>query len=132
MTQKFEDRATSLTGVWHGQYGYPVVTRAPVPFTALLVESPAFLGGSITERVGGGRTLYSTVSGHRSGHAVHFVKMYEANSGAYTTVTYQGVLSEDGLEIDGEWTATGWSGRFLMIRQPGVLARVGKRVAARV
>ncbi len=79
-----------------------------------------------------GRSLYATIAGRRSGSAVSFMKMYEANSGAYTRVAYHGALSADGLEIDGEWIASGWSGRFLMIRASGLKSCVRKRIEAKV
>jgi hypothetical protein len=126
----------SLTGLWHGRYSYPIITRAPVPFTANLIETGDCLGGAITERATIGaaknRTLYATISGRRSGHTVRFMKVYEANGGAYTSVSYDGALSEDGLEIDGDWIAAGWSGRFLMIRASGLKSQVGRKVEEKV
>lgn len=128
--------AASLTGLWHGRYSYPIVLRAPVPFSASLIEAEDFLGGSITERamVGPvrGRTLYATVGGRRAGSAVSFVKSYEAKSGPYTRVAYEGVVSGDGLEIDGEWTTGGWSGRFLMIRAGGMVKQAIKQISVKV
>ncbi len=126
----------NLTGFWHGQYSYPIATRAPVPFTANLVEADGAVGGSITERAdvgkGKSRKLYATIYGRRSGIAVSFMKTYEARSGPYTSVAYQGALSEDGLEIDGDWIASGWSGRFLMIRTSGLKGFARKKVEAKV
>jgi len=128
--------AENLTGLWHGQYSYPIATRAPVPFTANLIDAEGTLGGSITERAivgkAGSRNLYATISGRRSGSAVSFMKMYEVHSGPYTSVAYHGALSEDGLEIDGEWIASGWSGRFLMIRASGLKSFARKKVEAKV
>jgi hypothetical protein len=126
----------SITGLWHGQYSYPIVHRAPVPFSASLIQSEACLSGTITERAMLGRVqvriLYASVTGQRTGSSVSFLKLYEANSGSYTSVAYQGVLSGDGLEIDGEWIASGWSGRFLMIRAGGVATKVARRVEEQV
>jgi hypothetical protein len=120
--------AGNLTGLWHGQYSYPVATRAPVSFSANLIQIEDSLGGSITERALLGRalvrTLFATIQGRRDDSIVSFLKVYEANSGPYTNVAYQGVLSEDGLEIDGDWIASGWSGRFLMIRAGGLAAKI--------
>ncbi len=136
MPETAESPGESLTGLWHGRYSYPIVTRAPVPFTANIIETGDCLGGSITERATIGpaknRTLYATIGGRRSGQAVRFMKVYEANDGAYTSVAYEGALSEDGLEIDGDWVADGWSGRFLMIRASGLKARVGRKVEEKV
>jgi hypothetical protein len=126
----------TLTGLWHGQYSYPTATRAPVPFTANLIEAVDSIGGSITERAtvgkSGSRTLYATITGRRSGSTVSFMKTYEAHSGPYTSVAYHGALSEDGLEIDGEWIASGWSGRFLMIRASGLKSSARRKIAAKV
>ncbi len=126
----------NLSGLWHGQYSYPTGVAAPVPFVATLLDCETCLSGSMTERamVGRpkGRTLYATISGQRLGRYVSFLKSYEAGSGPYTSVGYDGTLSEDGLEIDGTWTASGWSGRFLMIRSGGAAQSVAKRIAETV
>ncbi len=128
--------AENLTGLWHGQYSYPSATHAPVPFTANLIEAEGAIGGSITERAVVGkavsRTLYATIAGRRSGGAVSFMKQYEAQCGPYTSVAYYGALSGDGLEIDGEWIASGWSGRFLMIRASGLKSIARKTIEAKV
>jgi hypothetical protein len=128
--------ARNLTGFWHGQYSYPAATRPPVPFSANLIQSEDCLGGSITERALLGRarerTLYATIKGRRDGSTVRFLKVYEANSGPYTSVAYSGALSEDGLEIDGDWIAAGWSGRFLMIRAGGVATKIARQVKEKV
>jgi len=124
--------AGNLTGFWHGQYSYPVATRAPVPFGANLIQSEDCLGGSVTERALLGRTLYATIEDRRDGRTVSFLKVYEANSGPYTSVAYTGVISEDGLEIDGDWIASGWSGRFLMMRAGGVAAKDARKIQEKV
>jgi hypothetical protein len=136
MPDAADPTAENLTGLWHGQYSYPTATRAPVPFTANLIEAEDSIGGSITERAmvgkAGSRTLYATISGRRSGSSVSFMKIYEAHCGPYTSVAYHGALSEDGLEIGGEWIAAGWSGRFLMIRASGLKSVARKKIAAKV
>ncbi len=111
---------TSLTGLWNGQYSFPSGVAAPVAFVATFLEARDWLGGSISERalLGAvkGRMLYATVSGQRNGRDVNFTKRYETRNGPCTQVGYVGLLSQDGLEIDGEWSTAGWAGRFLMIR----------------
>jgi hypothetical protein len=128
--------ARSLTGLWHGQYSYPAASLSPVPFVATLIQTETWLGGSITERADTGllkgRRLYAAISGRRRGNSISFIKSYEAGSGPYLRVSYDGTLSEDGLEIDGLWTASGWSGRFLMIRSAGVPVSVAKKVSETV
>jgi hypothetical protein len=79
-----------------------------------------------------GRTLFASIKGRRVGSTISFLKLYEADSGPYTTVAYDGTLSEDGLEIDGDWTASGWSGRFLMIRAGGLATKIARRVEEKV
>jgi len=132
MPEPANPSAESLTSLWNGRYSYPVITRAPVPFVANLIDAGDCLGGSITERAMIGRsksrTLYATISGRRAGAAVRFMKIYEANSSPYTSVAYEGSLSEDGLEINGDWMAAGWSGRFLMIRATGLRMHMRKTV----
>jgi len=131
-----QNAASSLTGLWHGQYSYPSAALSPVPFVATLIQTDEWLGGSITERADAGllkgRRLYAAISGRRLGNSVRFIKSYEAKSGPYLTVAYEGSISEDGLEIDGLWTASGWSGRFLMIRSAGAPVSVAKTVSETV
>jgi hypothetical protein len=122
---------TCLTGLWHGQFSYPN-TQAPEFFTANLLESGDFLGGSIQETAANGRhagmTFYATVRGRRDGRVVSFLKIYETSPRTHR-VRYDGTLSEDGTEIEGVWRVPGsWSGPFLMIRS----SRLGQLVQLRV
>jgi hypothetical protein len=73
--------------------------------------------------------LLSALRGQRQGSRVEFLKTYERNNGLYRTVSYAGALSEDALEIDGEWRAGSWSGRFLMIRAKGLAQTAKKHLA---
>ncbi len=126
----------NLTGVWHGQYSYPDTRRAAVPFVASLLERGERLSGSVSERatVGpmAGRGLIAQLSGSRQGQIVTFLKRYETGSAPYLTVSYAGGLSEDGTEIEGSWTASGWAGKFLMIRQGSVTQAAERRVLEKV
>jgi len=123
-----------LTGAWHGMYSLPNAVTAPIPFEASLIASESFVGGTITERAteGGrkGSILYATVSGSRAGQHVTFTKTYEPGSEPYTSVSYDGLLSGDGLEISGDWSIGSWRGRFLMIRAGGLATAKERRIEA--
>jgi hypothetical protein len=116
---------TDLTGVWDGQFSYPRGYQ-PTTFTCILLEIGGSLSGSVHELSNNGpskgQTLCAAVSGARDGAVVRFAKEYPPKTAGYgRAVIYKGVLSADGLQIEGEWTIPGsWSGRFLMIRSPRV------------
>jgi hypothetical protein len=121
----------ALTGIWHGLYSYPRHLE-PVYFVATLVSHGQGFGGSIHEAVDGHSgaplQLFASVEGTSDGTTVSFTKRYHGNIDGYHTVSYQGFLSADGLEIDGEWSIGGdWTGRFLMIRNPGATESVIRR-----
>ena len=63
-----------------------------------------------------GGLLYATIEGHRDGAGVFFIKTYDGTGGWTHSVTYEGRLNSDGTEIEGRWTTSGWSGKFLMLR----------------
>lgn len=125
----------NLTGVWHGQFDYPVAHPAG-PFTATLLELGAHLSGSVHEPDDGtdaapGGTLFALIEGRRSGSRVSFVKTYDGSGGRSHSVRYEGVLSPDGSEIEGRWTiSAGWSGKFLMIRPLGREQTVEEKAVA--
>ena len=114
--------ANNLTGIWQGLYSYPQAL-APVSFTATLLESGAWLSGSIHEvaqRHSGESTEASaTLLGGREGQVVKFTKTYDGTNGWSHSVAYGGALSDDATEIEGRWATQGWSGKFLMIRPEG-------------
>ncbi len=115
---------TSLTGVWHGQYGYPDRAKLPeTPFTAVVLDSGGYLSGTIHETLygwRGSREANAAITGSVSGDAVSFVKSYDGTNGVKHTVHYEGHLSGARDEIEGRWHIQGdWSGRFLMIRRRG-------------
>ena len=44
-----------------------------------------------------------------------------------------GILNGDATEIEGTWRIhASWSGKFLMIRSPGKVAAIARKVAERV
>jgi hypothetical protein len=110
----------NLTGVWDGTYIQPQVGM--VTFVATLIDSGGVLGGSVTEPCMTPSCPVSThnasIAGHRSGHAVSFVKTYEPPGYGYDKVSYEGVVNADATEISGRWRLRGaaLSGSFLMVR----------------
>ena len=108
----------TLTGVWDGTYTQPGV--GIVTFLATLIESGGALGGSVTEPCATPNCPVSThtasITGHRSGSAVSFIKRYEPPGYGYNTVTYEGSVNAEATEIDGRWQLPGMSGTFLMVR----------------
>jgi hypothetical protein len=122
----------SLTGIWHGLYTYPRGGWQPVYFVATLVASGAHLGGTTHEAAvghsGAPLTVFASLSGSRAGATVAFAKTYDGTGGWTHTVAYAGVLNGDASEIEGTWSIPDvWSGRFLMMRSPGVSEQAVRR-----
>ena len=107
-----------LTGVWDGTYVQPHV--GIVSFLATLIESGGALAGDVTEPCMMPGCPLSThnasITGHRSGSTVSFVKRYEPPGYGYKTVSYEGTVNAEATEIDGHWRLPGMSGTFLMVR----------------
>jgi hypothetical protein len=61
-------------------------------------------------------THTASITGHRSGSAVSFIKCYDPPGYGYNTVTYEGSVNAEATEIDGRWRLPGMSGTFLMVR----------------
>jgi hypothetical protein len=127
--------SANLSGLWHGQYSYPMA-KAPVPFIATLLDAEGALTGSITEKSTlpprAGEALYAVVRGQRDGASVSFVKYYESDDERYQVVRYEGQVSGDGTEIEGVWRIEEWQGKFLMIRGTQRGAAVEKGVLEKV
>ena len=127
--------ADSLTGVWHGIYSYPREV-ASVSFVATLIETATAVTGATHEpRATGGsanQMLFATLTGSRRGNAVSFTKTYDGDNPHYGTVAYEGRLNGERTEIEGRWHIPGvWSGKFLMIREPGREVAVSRKASAR-
>lgn len=110
----------NLTGVWNGQYDY-AFGYEPVGFMATLIEAGTGFSGGVTEtapdRTGAPLDLFAVIDGRREGHSVNFTKTYGGSGGWEHIVEYEGTLSPDGNEIEGEWRVPGaMNGRFMMIR----------------
>ncbi|MGK9234111.1 hypothetical protein KXS07_17565 [Inquilinus limosus] len=126
----------NLTGLWHGFFNYPEAYE-PGFFEATLVETGEWLSGSTSELSTGeppvGVTLMAIISGRRRGHHVTFLKSYDGTAGWSHSVSYDGRLSADGLEIEGRWSIWGnWSGTFLMVRAEGGKVAAARRRFAKV
>ena len=106
----------TLTGVWHGQYAYPVSWMPSAAFVATLIDSGGILGGTTHESTANG-AMHAVVDGTHQGAIVRFVKVYSPATEEFQDVIYTGTVNGERTEIEGEWTVPGiWSGRFLMIR----------------
>lgn len=107
-----------LSGVWDGTYIQP--GTGMVTFTATLVEAGGALEGQVTEPCCNPRcplrTHSASITGHRSGRVVSFVKRYEPPGYGFDIVHYDGVMNGEATEIDGRWRLPDTSGSFLMIR----------------
>jgi hypothetical protein len=119
------DERTSLTGAWHGRYGYhPEHQEPPVSFTATLWEAGGFVTG-VTEEAqlvspAVSAVMRAMLNGVRDGEFVRFEKTYDGTQGWDHTVDYGGEVSPDGLEIHGHWELQDWVGWFLMVRDDGL------------
>jgi len=88
----------------------------PTWFTAVLNDSQGSLTGETNEN-SSGEKLSASLSGHRSGGSVSFVKFYHIQNELYDEVIYKGSVSDNGDRISGEWTIpSDASGLFSMTR----------------
>lgn len=132
MAGRGEGVSLNLTGVWSGRYFYPR-ELPPVSFVATLIETAASLTGMTHEPAATGTARYASLQGQREGNTVSFVKTYDNGGPNAHPIDYSGVLNGDATEIKGTWRIRGnWSGTFLMIRSPGKVAAVTRKVAERV
>jgi hypothetical protein len=127
--------AENLTGVWNGIFRNS--DGGSVSFTATLIESGSLLTGSTHERCSvfycPHKTHLATLSGHRAGAAVTFVKTYDPPGYGFDTVVYDGQLNTGATEITGRWTIQpDLSGEFLMVRAARRVAAQTRKEAARV
>jgi hypothetical protein len=124
--------ATSLTGIWHGLYSYPEYLE-PVFFVATLISHAAHFSGSTHEAIAGRKgaplQVFAEVNGTVDGQHVSFKKRYDGSSGWSHSLMYEGILMDEHNEIEGHWIfSNAWSGRFMMIRGPGVGESVVRKV----
>ena len=116
-------RFDSLTGLWRGQYEYPVAIWGvrSVPFNARIEDVAGAISGQTDEpnalRLGGSTLVTARVSGHRAGLNVSFVKQMDGSGGMTHSIQYQGVVNDSFTRITGTWAIPReWSGRFFMER----------------
>jgi hypothetical protein len=134
MNKSEHNAGESLTGVWDGVFQQH--NLGSVAFTATLIESGNQVTGSTHGRCTQfdcpRKTHLATLSGHRHGRAVSFVKTYDPPGFGYDAVMYSGELNSDASEIAGVWTIdAGLSGEFLMIRaKRRAKMRTRKKLAA--
>jgi hypothetical protein len=126
---------TNLTGVWQGLFTYPSLFRAG-QFGATLIESSGLVSGSTSEiypyAPRAGETVLAMLSGRRVGPSVTFTKTYEGPGEPNHAVEYEGMLTDDFMEIEGFWSIPGnWAGRFLMIRSGGRSVESARKVFER-
>ena len=110
--------ALDMTGLWTGQYWYPEPWEPPMGFVATISDNAGSLSGTTTESsdVFIGVDERADIRGTRSGTSVSFYKYYDG-AGAYGhSVTYDGVLSADGQQVEGQWSLDDYSGSFVMSR----------------
>lgn len=130
----------SLTGIWHGLYTYASQPE-PVYFVATLIQSGTLLMGTTHEsaegRTGAPLTLFASIDGRIDQDIVTFTKAYDGSHGWKHQVGYEGLLSGDRTEIEGNWRIEpgngqmGARGRFLMIRSSGASEAAIREVFAR-
>lgn len=114
-----DESSESLTGVWHGQYTYPLGMMPPTMFVATLIDSGSSVSGTTHETTREGPKA-AVLDGACDGSVVRFVKTYAPASEEFQDVIYNGTLNGDRTEIEGEWTVPGvWQGKFMMIRNRG-------------
>lgn len=116
---KSKTAADDLTGVWNGIYKQSLV--GSVPFTATLIQSGNYVGGSTHEPCVRAdcprKTHLAGLSGHRSGRSVAFVKTYDPPGFGFDTVRYVGEVNADATEIAGMWSiGSAFFGAFVMTR----------------
>ena len=109
-----------LTGQWWGDYAYPGQAGPKTPFIARIEDREGHFTGTIMEPdMFGTGFVEATLTGHRRGGAVDFVKVYGARApvGYDRPVDYVGRLSDDGLMIRGVLSLLDLDGTFEMHRE---------------
>jgi hypothetical protein len=119
---------SSLTGVWHGLYTHASHPQIPEShFVCILIDNGGRLSGTVHETMNryraGPAEASAMIDGAHCGGHVTFLKTYDGTGGQTHSVSYAGVLSGDGEEVEGEWRIDGrygvLTGHFLMIRKRG-------------
>lgn len=108
----------NLTGRWTGAYRYDGMDLPETSFTAVIEDGGGAFRGQTEEENG----PPAQIRGTREGAVVSFSKRYSSNpNGRFADrVVYGGVLSDDGLRVDGSWvihTDMPLTGDFFMERE---------------
>ena len=119
----------NLSGLWMGQYAYPLGIGPTTPFLARIEDDAGALSGTIIEPNTIGTTsdsLEAVLRGSRTGNAVDFTKVYDGASDAAHAVDYVGRVSGDGNTISGVWSLVDLDGTFEMFREAVWEEQVGE------
>lgn len=111
----------NVSGFWTGEYAYDNVKGLVVEFNAELNQMGAILSGNTTEQNTfadqGHQILIAELFGKVSGEKVDFTKCYSNGTPNQEKILYQGLISDDGGLITGNWTMLSmWTGSFKMNR----------------
>jgi hypothetical protein len=117
------DHASTLTGVWSGEYWYDEVADERAPFAAHITESSSHIAGTTLELAtfdGLTGDLTSQLNGERQGTSVRFTKLYDPAPGLHQLpIDYIGEANDELTAIEGYWIMfepEPWRGRFRMSR----------------
>ncbi len=114
-------RDSDLTGLWSGEYWCHDGSGKPVPFSAHLVDSLGTITGTTLEpntfAHPGLIELSADINGTRGELSVRFTKLYHPAPGCHRDpLFYSGTVDPNFTMIDGEWTNTQITGRFVLVR----------------
>lgn len=109
--------APEITGRWAGSYYYSD-GRSPVEFSVQINEADGVVSGLMREpnTFGsvGNTHLYADIKGSLTGRNLTYVKTYDGSGGQSHSVTYAGLVSDDGSSIEGSWNIGGLTGKFFI------------------
>lgn len=113
------DGPQDVSGVWYGRYFAGSAAVEENSFIAHLAEHAGAVSGTITEpdTTGVDEVRRAFVSGSRAGFGLNFTKQYDPAGALAHSVRYSGTLSQDGTQVDGYWSFSGYHGTFVMNRE---------------
>lgn len=124
-----------LTGVWYGTYVYPGGGIASVRFRLTIVQDGKKISANVREPNTFWESnpnvprdvpfLYAICDGEYdpATKQLRFTKSYDGASGASHSVEYSGTLSDDGTQVEGDWSIGGAGGGTFRLQK----ARPGQR-----
>jgi hypothetical protein len=113
-------KANSMSGVWSGEYRYDL--GGGTRFTAWFDDYGGALSGTSLEPNGfvsdGPEELAAELNGERTGLQMHWIKIYDAASGAHQTpISYEGEADDAFTRVNGIWRLPGnFHGTFTLTR----------------